>query len=114
MTIYKVIKEENTMTIYKELSRHAFTTELREASINGTDFSHEGTHALYYYLKKQSKAQGAPIIFEKEEIHSDWFEGDLRDVLSALRISTLENLKERTQVIELSGERIIYKSFYLV
>lgn len=74
-------------------------------------FSYAGLRALFDYLEELAQDCGQNIELDVIALCCDYSEEPLQDVLGNYDLESLEDLQERTTVIEIGDETIIYGVF---
>ena len=89
-------------TITKSMFRDAFQHTGR-----GDTFSYSGLGVIFDHLEEMDSSLELDVI----SICCDFQEGSLTDILSEYGLETLEQLQDRTMVLEVDSETIIIQVF---
>lgn len=81
-------------------------------NMNRSDnFSYNGLDKLFEYFGEYEDSTGEEIELDVIAICCEWSEAPLVDVLKDYNLESLEELQDRTQVIEVDDETVIYQVF---
>ncbi len=75
------------------------------------NFSYKGLNKLFDYLEEYEDSTDTKIELDVIAICCDYTEDKIENVLKEYKLSTLEDLYDRTQVIVVDDETIIYQAF---
>lgn len=77
----------------------------------GNQFSREGLRALFEYLEEYESSTGEEIELDVVALCCDYSEDSIEQVLKDYSLETLEEIQDRTTVIQVDDETIIYGAF---
>jgi len=75
------------------------------------NFSYEGLNALFDFLEEYEVDTDKEIEFDVIEICCEFFEANIDDVLKDYRLTSLEELEEKTRVIKVNETTVICERF---
>jgi len=75
------------------------------------DFSYEGLNALFDHTEAYEEASGKEIEFDVISLCCEFFEANIDDVLKDYRLTSLEELEEKTRVIKVNETTVICERF---
>lgn len=92
------------------VTKNEFIEQMERVNVSGP-FSLEGLEALYEYFEELEHSCDFEIEFDPWAISYEFYECILEEVLDEYELNTLEELYDRTQVIEIPNtNRVIYSA----
>ena len=92
------------------ISLHQFQDAFRNMG-RQEQFSHSGLKALFDYLEEYEGSTGEEIELDVISLCCDYTEASIEEVLKEYNLETLEDIQDRTTVIMVDDETIIYGAF---
>ena len=89
--------------MYIEVSKYDFIREFRSSTYS-EGFSRAALDALFEYLQELETDQGEEFELDVTAIACEWSEITLSEALNSYGLDSLDELRDQTQVILISGD----------
>lgn len=87
-----------------------FCDEFRNMN-RDNNFSYEGKRALFEYLEELEQGQDEQMELDIIALCCEYTESTIKEALDSYNLSSLDELRDNTTVIEVNDDTIIYANF---